>query len=122
MTKVAKALYAFYSQFGIPAYEENMVPDDAKLPYITYSAPQSDVFASATHYARIWYATDKGAPDNTEVNAKADEVIDAIGRGVKLKIGRGFAFIFPGNPFAQPQPAGDGTQIVYLNMELRCYV
>lgn len=122
MTEVAKALYSFYSQFSIPAYAEDNVPDDAKLPYITYTVPQSGVFASATHQARVWYATDKGAPDNTEVNAKADEVIAAIGQGVKLKAERGFVCIYPGVPLAQMQPSSDDTQIVYINLELRSYV
>lgn len=33
-----QALYAFWSSFGIPAYEENSVPDDATFPYITYQS------------------------------------------------------------------------------------
>lgn len=127
MTEIAKALYAFYSQFGIPAYAEDLVPDDpdgpkANPPYITYTVPQSGVFASATHQARIWYPTDKGAPSNVKVNAKADEVIAAIVQGVKLKAGRGFVCIYPGEPLAQMQPADEALAIVYLNLELRSYV
>lgn len=123
MTEVAKALYKFYSGFSIPAYAEYSVPDDAKLPYITYTVPQSELFSSATHQARVWYATDKGAPSNVEVNAKADEVIAAIGRGVKLPAGRGFICIYPGTgTLAQHQPSDDGTRIVYLNLELDSYV
>lgn len=104
------------------AYSENSVPDDAQLPYITYTVPQSGVFESATHQARIWYPTDKGAPSNVNVNAKADEVIAAIGQGVKLKAGRGFVCIYPGTPLAQLQPSDDATRIVYINLELRSYV
>ena len=127
MTEIAKALYAFYSHFGIPAYTEDSVPDDpddpsANPPYITYTVPQSDVFESATHQARIWYPTDKSAPSNVDVNAKAGEVIAAIGRGVKLKAGRGFVCIYPGNPLAQPQPSDNSVRIVYLNLEMRSYV
>lgn len=36
MTKAA-ALHSFFSGFGLTAYEENSVPDDAVFPYITYS-------------------------------------------------------------------------------------
>lgn len=122
MTEVAKALHAFYSDFSIPAYAEDSVPDDEKLPYITYTVPQSGVFASATHQARVWYATDKGAPSNVQVNAKADEIIAAIGQGIKIKAGRGFVCIYPGSPLAQMQPADDTTRIVYINLELRSYV
>lgn len=118
MTEVAKALKAFYSRFGIPAYTEDSVPDDVKLPYITYTGVQSGVFASATHQCRVWY----GGTGYAQVNAKADEIIAAIGQGVKLKAGRGFVYIYPGTPLAQMQPADDSTRIVYINLELRSYV
>ena len=35
MTKAA-AIYQFWNSFGLAAYEENSVPDDATFPYITY--------------------------------------------------------------------------------------
>lgn len=123
MTEVAKALASFYGGFRIPAYEEYSVPDDAELPYITYTVPQGDAFQSATHQARVWYATDKGAPSNVQVNAKADEILAAIGRGVRLPAGQGYVIIYPGTgTLAQNQPSDDGTRIVYLNLEIRCYV
>lgn len=119
MTEIAKALYAFYSSFGIPAYTEDSVPSDVQLPYITYTMPQSEVFSSATHQARVWYYGESNAP----ANAKADEIIAAIGHaGVKLRAGKGFVCIYPGTPLAQMQPADDTTRIVYINLELRSYV
>lgn len=129
MTEVAKALYGFYSGFSLPAYEENSVPDDPNdprtlPPYITYTVPQSDVFDGATHQARIWYPKDKGAPSNVKANAKADEILAAIGRGgKKLKAGDGYVYIYRGGgTVAQHQPSDDTTSIVYLNLELRCHV
>lgn len=118
MTEVAKALKAFYSRFGIPAYTEDSVPSNAVMPYITYTLPQSEVFSSATHQVRVWYY----GTSNVNVNAKADEIIAAIGQGVKLKAGRGFVCIYPGSPLAQMQPADDTTRTVYINLELRSYV
>ena len=120
MTEVAKALKAFYGSFGIPAYTEDNVPDDVKMPYITYTAPQSDVFSSATHQARVWYYGNS----NVAVNAKVDEILAAIGRsGKKLKAGDGYVYIFRGGgTVAQHQPSDDTTRIVYLNLELRCHV
>ena len=118
MTEIAKALKAFYSGFGIPAYAEDSVPDTAQLPYITYTAVQSGVFSSATHQARVWYP----GTGYAQVNAKADEIIAAIGQGKRLKAGRGFVCIYPGTPLCQMQPADDKTRIVYINLELRSYV
>ena len=118
MTEIAKVLYAFYSSFGIPAYTEDSVPSDAQLPYITYTLPQSEVFSSVTHQVRVWYYGTSNAP----VNAKADEILAAIGQGIKLRTVRGFVCIYPGSPLAQMQPADDTTRIVYINLELRSYV
>lgn len=118
MTGIAKALNAFYGSFGLPAYTEDNVPDTAALPYITYTLPQSELFSGATHQARIWYKGNTNAP----VNQKADEVIAAIGQGVKLLAGRGYVCIYPSSPLAQMQPADDDTRIVYINLELRSYV
>lgn len=120
MTEVATALKAFYSGFGIPAYTEDNVPDDVKLPYITYTVPQSEVFSGATHQVRIWYYGNSNAP----VNTKADEILAAIGYGGrKLKAGRGHVYIFRGGgTVAQNQPSDDTTRIVYLNLELRCHI
>jgi hypothetical protein len=119
VTEIAKALYAFYSGFGIPAYTEDNVPSDAQLPYITYTLPQSEVFSGATHQVRVWYYGESNAP----VNAKVDEIIAAIGQGVKLKAKNGFIIIYPGTgTLAQNQPSDDETRIVYLNLEIHCYV
>ena len=118
MTEIAKALKAFYSQFQIPAYTEDNVPSDVELPYITYTVPQSGVFEAATHQVRVWYAGTSNAP----VNAKADEIIAAIGHGTALRAGRGIVCIDPGTPLAQMQPGDDKTRIVYINLALRCYV
>lgn len=118
MTEIAKALHAFYSSFGLEAYTEDNVPDTAQLPYITYTLPQSELFTGAIHQARVWYEGNS----NAQVNAKADEVLAAIGQGVKLPAGRGYVCIYPGAPLAQMQPADDNTRIVYINLELRSYV
>ena len=118
MNEISKALAAFYSGFTIPAYTEDSVPDDVELPYITYTVPQSEVFSGATHQVRVWYE----GTGYAAVSAKADEIISAIGQGVKLKAGSGFVCIYPGTPLAQMQPADDTTRIVYINLELRSYV
>ena len=31
-----QAINEFWNRFGVMAYDENTVPDDAELPYITY--------------------------------------------------------------------------------------
>ena len=119
MTSIAKALYAFYSGFGLPAYPEDGVPSDAALPYITYTIVQPDFIDSAVHQARIWYQSDSYAG----VNAKADEIISAVGRGLLLPAGNGAVCLRPGTPLAQHMPIEGKPEIkiVYLNFQLNFY-
>ena len=119
MTSIAKALYAFYSGFGLPAYPEDGVPSDAALPYITYTIVQPDFIDSAVHQARIWYQSDSYAG----VNAKADEIISAVGRGLLLPSGDGAVCLRPGTPLAQHMPIEGKPEIkiVYLNFQLSFY-
>ena len=119
MTSIAKALYAFYSGFGLPAYPEDGVPSDAALPYITYTIVQPDYIDSAVHQARVWYQSDSYAG----VNAKADEIISAVGRGLLLPAGNGAVCLRPGTPLAQHMPIEGKPEIkiVYLNFQLSFY-
>lgn len=119
MTSVAKALYAFYSGFGLPAYPEDGVPSSAALPYITYTVVQPDCFDSAVHQARVWYQSESYAG----VNAKADEIIAAVGRGLLLPAGDGFVCLRPGTPLAQHMPIEGKPEIkiVYLNFQFNFY-
>ena len=51
-----EALYNFWSSFGIPAYEENSVPDsdDVTFPYITYNALTAEFDSDLSDAASIW--------------------------------------------------------------------
>lgn len=119
MTEIAKALYAFYSSFGIPAYTENSVPAEEKLLYITYTLPQSELFSAAVHQVRVWYY----GTNNEAVNAKAGEIVSAIGRGIKLRAGDGLVCIYPGaGALVQMQPSEETVRIAYINLQIRSYV
>lgn len=119
MTETAKALYGFYSGFGIPAYTETTVPDDAELPYITYSLPETEPLEPATHFAQVWYY----GTSNAGVIAKADEIKRAIGTGVLIKCdGGGYVCIRPQTPLIQLMV--DQTPEIrraYINLQLNCY-
>lgn len=119
MTSVAKALYAFYSGFGLPAYPEDGVPSNAALPYITYTVVQPDCLDSAVHQARVWYQSESYAG----VNAKADEIIAAVGRGLLLPAGDGAVCLRPGTPLAQHMPIEGKLEIkiVYINFQINFY-
>lgn len=105
-----QALNAFWSGFGVLAFEENSVPDDeaiqalidageapAKFPYITYQVITDElghpVFPTASIY------------DRSSSWEKADTLANTIGARIKsmntIRLDNGRMFITKGNPFSQ---------------------
>ena len=119
MTNVAKTLNNFWNSFGIPAYLEEHIPDDAQLPYITYTVTQPDWMDSGSIQARIWY---KGN-SFVDVNKKVDEIADTIGEGCSIRTSDGMVVIYKDANFAQPQPYPEDSKIrvIYLNMIINAY-
>jgi hypothetical protein len=113
MTKAA-AIYNFWNSF-LTAYEENSVPTDATFPYITYQLVTDSFDADVQMTASVWYRRASWA----EINAKAEEISQTIGRGGKiLKCDNGRIWLKRGTPFAQNM--GDDTDNLikrkYLNI------
>ena len=97
MTKAA-ALHSFFGGFGLTAYEENSVPDDAVFPYLTYSLT-TDSFSDypSTITISLWYRSTSW----TAANAKCEEISAAIGLGGQLvECDGGKIWIKRGQPFA----------------------
>jgi len=116
MQSTAKALYQFFSGFGLPAFTENTVPDDQDLPYITYSLVEPEWNAKATLYAQVWYRTH----NNAVVNAKADEITAAIGTGIILPCDGGYCVLWPETPLVQMIVDGD-VRRAYINLSVNAY-
>ena len=98
MTK-GKALYNFFSSFGIYAAPDTAVEEEAVYPRITYnyvtSAWESGEVAITVN---IWYRTESEA----EPNAKAQELSDALGIGGKvLECDGGYIWLKRGSPWCQ---------------------
>ena len=97
MTKAA-AIYQFWNSFGITAYEENTVPDDAAFPYITYQLVTDSFDYEIPLTASIWYRSESW----TAINAKTEEISQQIGRGGKIiPCDGGAIWLKRGQPFAQ---------------------
>lgn len=116
MTNTAKAMYQFFSGFGIPAYVEYAPPDEAQLPYITYQLIEPDWDDGGTFYARVWYRS----TSYTAINAKVDEIRAAIGEGVSIPTSGGAVYLSKGTPFVQYMPMeGDDTlKVAYINFNI----
>ena len=97
MTKAA-AIYQFWNSFGLKAYEENTVPDDADFPYITYQLVTDSFDYEIPLTASIWYRSESW----TDINAKTEEVSQKISRGGKIiPCDGGAIWLKRGQPFAQ---------------------
>ena len=94
-----QAIDAFWNSFGIPAYEENSIPDDAKMPYITYNASIDSLDHPQNCTADVWYHSNSWQG----ISLKVDEISNAITIGGKVMPidDKQFVWICRGTPFAQ---------------------
>lgn len=97
MTKAA-AIYQFWNSFGLTAYEENSVPDEAAFPYITYQLVTDSFYREIPITASLWYRSESW----TGINAKTEEISQKISRGGKIiSCDGGAIWLKRGRPFAQ---------------------
>ena len=113
----AQAIHSLWSSFGLPAYDEQTVPQDAKMPYITYRVASDSIGNVVNLNASIWYRSTSWA----EVTAKLREIERAIGaHGYYIKqIDEGYVWFTKGTPFAQrmSDPEDDMIRRIYLNVQ-----
>ena len=114
MTKAA-AIYQFWNSFGLIAYEENSVPDEAAFPYITYQLVTDSFEREIPLTASIWYRSESW----TGINAKTEEISQKISRGGKIiSCDGGAIWLKRGQPFAQNMgdESDDLIKRKYLNI------
>ena len=114
MTKAA-AIYQFWSGFGLTAYEENTVPEDAAFPYVTYQLVTDSFDREVPATASLWYRSESW----TAINAKTEEISQTISRGGKIiSCDGGAIWLKRGQPFAQSMGDESDDQIKrkYINV------
>lgn len=90
-----QAIHAFWSSFGITAYDENSVHDDAQLPYITYSLSVDTFNNTVLNTINIWYRSMSWI----NVTEKAKEIINTItDGGISIPTDNGIIRMNLGNP------------------------
>lgn len=101
-----EAIQKFFEQF-LTAYPVTAVPDNAKMPYLTYTSV-SDYFGSTPSVITVnmWFRTTSEALPN----AKSDELGNALGRGgVLIHTDDGAIWLKRGNPWSQSVVDDDTT-------------
>ena len=109
----AQALNHFWSSFGLPAYDENTVPDDAHTPYITYNTVTDSLDSPVPVSGSIWYHGTSWAP----VEQKKAEIANAL--DMVLPVGnREYLWLTKGTPFASrvADSSDQNMRRIYINI------
>lgn len=114
MTNEWTALHTFWNSFGIPAYDENTVPDGAQLPYITYEAQISGLDDQVSLSASLWYRSMSWA----EISEKAHEISRSIGGGTGVGYSDGRLWITKASPFAQRMSEPSDEQVRRILLQI----
>ena len=103
----AQAIQAFWEQFKLPAYDETTVPDDAQMPYITYSVSTGEMGTPILQGASLWYRSNSWK----EITQKAEEIAEYIYMMYPptLKLDTGRLYFFRDTPFLQRMSDPDDT-------------
>jgi hypothetical protein len=118
MTK-AEALYYFWSQFGVPAFDENTIPtgaDSPSMPYITYESSTDSLGGELALTGSLW---SRSASWESAENLAELIAATIAGRGFWItKIKGGYLRIFKRSPFAQrmADPSDDMIRRIVINI------
>ena len=106
-----QAYYSLWSSFGVPAYDENRVPEEAGYPRITYQVITDGIDSPVYPMATLWKKTTSW----TWLDAKAKEIGDYIEDMSPIPVNEGYMNVTKGSPFAQRRsdPA-DSTVLGYM--------
>ena len=112
-----QTLHQFWSSFGIKAYDESTVPDNAALPYITYEV-QTDNFGNVLFLsASLWYRDTSW----TAITSKEQQISARLGRGgVIVDYDGGALWIKKSSPWSRrmEEPSDDTIRRIILNISV----
>lgn len=96
----AQALHAFWSSFGLPAYDDSVVLDDgATMPYITYNVATDSLENVLSLNASLWYRSTSWEAISQKAESIAQYIAHMNPPAVAIEGGR--MYVTKGTPFAQ---------------------
>ncbi len=103
-----QALNKFWSEAtGLPAYEENSIPENAQLPYCTYQTIIDGLEYAVFPLGHIWMRSVSW----NALDALQRRIESFIGMGRIIKMDEGRLFICKGSPFAQRERDEEDSSI-----------
>jgi len=110
----AQAIHNFWLQFGLPAYDENSVPDNAVMPYITYTVASDNFDNPVSLSGSLWYRSETWK----DISLKSDEISKKVSeKGYYIiEVNDGYLWITRGSPFAQRMTDTNPVKRIYINL------
>lgn len=112
----AQAIDAFWNSFGLPAYDENTVPQNATLPRITYNVATGSLEDVISLTGSLWYRSSSWR----DISLKAKEIERRLGLhgGEVIDLDDGKLWLVKGSPFSQRMPDPDNSiRRIYINIQ-----
>ena len=115
MTK-DEAIHGFWSRYGLTAYDENTVPDNAQMPYITYGVSSGALGDMILLHGSIWYRSESWRNISIKAGLIAEDV--ASHGHVIIPFDGGRLYLTQGVPFIQrmSDPSDDMIRRIYINI------
>lgn len=127
----SQAIDLFWNSFGWTAYDEGTVPDDAKIPRITYSVVTDSIGqpvmipASLWDRSTSWERISKKAEEIGRAVENRDyaELMNISSPTIPIDEPKGRLFFTKGSPFAQrmQEPSDSMMRRIYLNIDVEYF-
>lgn len=110
-----QAIQLFWEQFGVAAYDENTVPENATFPRITYTYAEDDFERPVALSASVWDRSYSWK----RVQSLTETIRNEIGYGgILIPCEDGQIWLKTGAPFAQRMgDEDDAIRRIYINIE-----
>ena len=108
-----EAQYSFWASFGVPAYEENSVPDvkEVTYPYITYETASGGFESEILVKANVWTRSTSWLAADTLSESILERLGGRDGGGVSLTYDGGAIWITPEDYFSYSMGDPDDDRI-----------
>ena len=111
-----EAFYSWLSGFSLPVYAEGSVPNNAALPYITFSWSQAQTFDSVSVTATA-YARTKSAK---KLTSACDSIVNDLAQGgVTLQCTDGLLWLTSASPAMQCFELEECLKGCYININIQ---
>lgn len=111
-----QALDSFWNSFGVPAWDENTVPDDAPFKKITYEIITNEFGVPTTTTVSIYDRSDGWKSVTDIFHLVKDRLKNG---GVTIQSNDGIIWLKPGTPFCQRfGDVNDTVRRLIVNIEI----